>query len=182
MRAGIIVALSVFIIGCDNGVNCPIDPPSCCYNALFGCGTFDLPQGCSCSQYGLFRSYPAANYPRRSAISGSLSGAWQGQLDLVTSTCQGAPPLISGALNISERSGRITVTVPFYGTLRGARTRSGFRVTGEYAPLLSSCKISVRASYASRSKRSGRLVTAVENRCPFTATACSVAYQGTLSH
>ena len=176
------IALIVFCLGgCDNGINCPLDPPSCCYDSLFGCGTFDLPQGCSCSQYGLFRSFRNQTYGR-AITAKSVAGLWQGRLERTFSTCQGAPAVVSGSLNVKERRGKVTVSVPYYGSLRGSRTRSGFSVSGAYAPLFSLCDISVRASFLAHSRKSGKLVAAVENRCKFTQTACTATYQGELAY
>ena len=52
-----IVVTAFALTGCEGGGGvCPWQRPSCCDNNLFGCGPFDLPQGCSCGDY-LSRSF-----------------------------------------------------------------------------------------------------------------------------
>ena len=46
----IAIALALLISGCS-GLNCPFERPDCCDNFVFGCGPFDLPDGCDCGDY-----------------------------------------------------------------------------------------------------------------------------------
>jgi hypothetical protein len=46
----IVIALALLISGCS-GLNCPFERPDCCDNLVFGCGPFDLPDGCDCGDY-----------------------------------------------------------------------------------------------------------------------------------
>lgn len=167
----------VLLVGCDGGVDCPLDPPACCYNSLFGCGTFDLPQGCSCSRYGLSRSLPRrASLSRTKVVS--LGGVWRGTLTKASSSCRNVLSQVRGSYRVTERSGRVVVTIPGMGTLSGRRTPGGFVATGRYQPIFLLCPMTINATYGAKTQSFGGISVAISRRCSERATSCEMLYRG----
>lgn len=178
------LALLVLVQGCSQGGLCPLDTPDCCENYLFGCGTFDLPFGCTCEQYGVFSAtktpkVPSAASSKKSKPTRSLSGTWRGGLTRNKSTCLGAPANLNGVLFATERNGKLTIVVPGYGTLRGSGNAArGYKLRGAYVPFLSSCKADIQATFLSPRAGSARINAKLTYSCG--SRSCSAEYQGNL--
>jgi len=170
----VLIVLLSQIAGCGGGLNCPFDPPECCYNQLFGCGPFDLPFGCECSAYGLARSGAVAPAKARSKEGGSL-----GELTRMASTCPGSPQRVKGNLEIKARRRAISVRVPGYGTFRGIRRGGRYRVKGSHAPVTPTCPAQVRASIEPRTDSSAAFKVRVGYGCG-AVELCSARYVGTV--
>jgi hypothetical protein len=173
----LIVAL-LASVGCSGGLNCPFQRPQCCDNALFGCGTFDLPQGCSCDDYlsralrdkGLF-SAPLVN---ARALT-SANGTWRLSLSQTQSSCPGMLRIVSGNVDIRERRGRVSVKTPGYGTLRGRTSRGILRASGVYKPFVAGCSASVSSTMTVRTGQ-GPVRTSIDVNCG--QLQCSMVYEG----
>ncbi len=170
--------------GCEGGIDCPIDPPACCENVVFGCGLFDLPQGCSCSQYGLaYTKLPpapltAAVAPR--SVSPGLSGNWSGILQRGATTCSTLPAALRGSVRVAERKGIVNVTIAGYGQLRGKTTTAGYSVTGRYSVPFSSCSAKLATKFTTLRRGTGKAQVQIDYSCSKSKYACSAQYRGTL--
>jgi len=174
----------LLFVGCGGGLNCPIDPPSCCYNQLFGCGTFDLPLGCECEDYGLafarigFRASPAKQLS--STPSGRMSGIWSGMLEQTSSSCLGAPAEIGGVIKVRERGDKVTVSVPRYGKLRGTkRGRRALKVSKSIKDPLAICSAQVSATLKGSKPGVAAARANVEYGC-ISGISCTIDYSGTV--
>lgn len=160
------------VTGCGGGLNCPFDPPNCCYNQLFGCGPFELPFGCDCASYGLARTSPAA------LGAATPDGAVRaGDVARVSSSCPGAPKRVRGNLKIHAGRSAITVRVPGYGTLRGVRRGSVYVARGSYAPVTPTCRARVRATLEPTDRASMRISVRVGYGCG-RVELCAARYVG----
>ena len=177
---GSIFLLILFFVGCADGIDCPFDTPSCCYNVLFGCGPFDLPSGCSCSRYGLsYHGASSAFFSPRAATTHSFSGIWSGTLLQESSECSSFLREISGILSVRELRNRIIVTVPGYGRMRGLKNSRGFGVSGQYFMPFSRCKSSIQATFMELESGVGSLQVRLGTGCN-AQPRCSASYQGTI--
>ena len=170
-----LIAVSLIAGACTGGIDCPINPPECCYNVLTGCQLFDMPQGCSCSDYGL--SYHRVGLALGSS-RGALSGQWSGILQRKTASCTWMKSRIMGSIAISDQNGRISARIPGYGTIRGRSNSRGCTAAGSYRPLLF-CAANVRTNFVSTGSGVGRLDAAVDYSCGG-KTRCTAAYSGVM--
>ena len=146
--------LTLGAIGCTGGGGggfCPFNIPSCCYDTLFGCGTFDLPAGCSCSDYGymarvntknLFPSKPATRSLR---VKGDMTGTWSGILNQKSKSClMFTLKQVNGVASIRDQKRSVFVTIPGYGRLTGRKNGKVTSAMGSYnGKLLCSSSIAV---------------------------------------
>jgi hypothetical protein len=169
-----LVILLLFLSGCGGGLNCPIDPPNCCYNALFGCGPFDLQFGCECADYGL--SVPEISYSRVN----EAAAIWFAKLTQEKSSCLAAPKKISGNLKITESKRSVRIEVPGYGVLHGkGSAKLGYKLSGQYKIPLSTCSAKITGAYKKNSSNRAMLNTVVSYTCLFAPT-CQTSYRGML--
>ena len=177
--------LSLLLLGgCDSGIDCPLDPPDCCYDVLFGCQLFDMPMGCSCSQYGLGFATSAKTAPRKKALTTTpanrLSGNWSGNLKQSSSSCRGVPKSISGRMHITQRKNKVSIEVPQYGKLRGkVAGRRGFAVVRRYALPIPLCNAFIEADMRSNKPGVGAASAQVNVYCG-SEKLCSASYNGAL--
>ena len=182
MRWPLIILISVLLSGCGGGLNCPADPPACCYNQLFGCGTFDLPFGCECSAYGLGSATLASSTKQPKILAAtpaySVSGRWGGKLLEESSSCAGTLPFVSGVAQVRERSGKVRVSISGYGTLRGSmRGRRGFSATGIYELALTGCEAHIALNLKASGVATGDVVANMELYCG-SVPICEAQYRG----
>lgn len=171
------------LVSCGGGFNCPIDPPSCCYNVLFGCGLFDLPGGCSCDDYGLgFRTglVTRGAASNANAVPG-LAGTWRGTLARQSTTCSYALPKVSGGIKINSRGDSLRLSVPGFGDLFGSR---GKNVRANRAALQGmyrrgNCLADVRANLSTRRAGLSEARVKVTLACG-RADVCRSLYSGVL--
>lgn len=176
--------LSLAFSSCDGGYDCPLDPPECCYNVLTGCQLFDMPQWCSCSQYGLYsaqlKKASASIETLQQYISRpGLSGSWRGILRRAYSVCPASLPQVSGVVSIRQKKTRVYVTVPGYGVLRGRTNKRGFSAQGTYRAF-NVCTARASLNFKSKTRGSGEADAAVSTSCFSTQGQCTMKYRGTV--
>lgn len=173
--------LALVLSGCSGGFNCPFEKPSCCDNALFGCGTFDLPSGCSCSDY--FSSAVNKIDSRtlkvaRATVRARFSGAWRVALSRGQATCPATPASLQGSVGISQTGNRISLRVPGYGTVRGVARGNGFEADSNYSSLPLSCSAKLHVSVGLVSPNSASVAVQTTVTCPKAVQGCSASYSG----
>ena len=188
-----LIVLVIGIAGCDSGngsLGCGGSTPSCCYDSLFGCGTFDLPFGCSCSFYGLYFKEGKA-LPKALASTTNLNGTWSGMMKRTASSCPALLPEVVGTAQVRESHGKVTVRASTYGRLTGTAHGKGYVVSGKYLPSSSQsssqslsqsssmCSAQVRVSFTRRSSYAGIARATINYSCD-SKPICSAIYNGAL--
>jgi hypothetical protein len=191
--AACLIVLSGLLWGCASGFNCPFDRPSCCDNVVFGCGTFDLPSGCSCSDYFL-RSFNGTTLPQTPAQSVMISarsrvraqrvaaaGTWRATAQKTDfAACPLFPNNVTATLLLRETGSRVSMKLLGYGTMRGLRARNTVRAKGAYKVSALGCVAFVQ-SQLSLTNPSGSAYTVTLNwSCQSKANSCSATYQGSI--
>ena len=189
--AACLIVLSGLLWGCSGGFNCPFDKPACCDNVVFGCGAFDLPDGCSCEDYAL-RSFSGAKrddaHPQSALMSVdstararaiSASGTWRSiGHKTVSASCPLFPNRVTRTLIIRQTGARVRVKMMGYGTLRGTRARNTVRAQGAYKVPALGCIAFVRSQLSVESAVSSPHTVAIDWRCQQRINSCSVTYRG----
>jgi hypothetical protein len=172
------------LTGCNsNGLNCPIDPPDCCENVLFGCGTFDIPDGCSCSDYPFLSSklHSLKEQKVRVASSATLAGMWRVALTKSSSSCSLAPQTAISTVRVRDAKGRFSIVVPGYGTLSGKSRKGSGEASGTYRIFGPKCTARVSARLATTGAKlnlEGTSVMTVNVNCPIQKLQCTAKYAG----
>lgn len=185
MRKHFIIAfIAASVVGCDNGFNCPMDPPSCCFNLVFGCGLFDLPAGCSCSDFSSVLVAPArlaspknlrTSDNTKISKSPGISGHWDGDLGRVENSCSVSLSQISGKITVKKVGDKATISVPNYGALQGRNRGALTTARGVYRQ--SGCQANVGASI--RNWRAGRARAIVNTQISCkSGLSCSAKFVG----
>jgi hypothetical protein len=183
------LALAAFFLiftafsGCGGGFNCPFDRPSCCDNILFGCGPFDLPQGCSCSDFFSYSSRGSFAVKRGELMrmtATTAAGRWRVRLNRQSSNCRNVLSTVVSNMTLSQSGSRVTLTAPGIATMRGTRTNNTINTTGQYTPLLfigCDAQLSSRMQLTANDKASvtGSVKIICKNR---PANNCSASYSG----
>jgi hypothetical protein len=181
---GTIVALVFALAGCEGGGgNCPWNRPSCCDNHLFGCGPFDLPQGCSCGDYlsRSFRGDPLQSKaaPVRQTLN-SLQGTWRALLTKNGNDCSYLKKQTTTTVLIRERNQQITMKLLGLATLRGNRVGRNVRTRGQMRVPLSQCSAEVKSDVTLSSANAGTISGTINVTCRSQNLSCSAAYSGAL--
>ena len=181
--AAIVVCLCA-LAGCDGGGgSCPWDRPSCCDNVLFGCGPFDLPQGCSCGDY-FSRSFQGA--PLQSQAGPALrtltttEGTWRVTLTKAGDGCSYLKKQTTATVLIRERNQQVSLKLLGFVTLRGNRIGRAVRTRGRLKAPLSRCAADIRSDINLSSLRAGSISGAVNVSCARQALSCSATYTGNM--
>lgn len=173
--------------GCAGGFDCPFERPSCCDNVLFGCGPFDLPNGCSCGDYfsKSFTGVPLPKHlPRQTLLSakGGLTdatGTWRvtgAKTNL--KTCPTLPRSATSTLLIREENKKVSIKLLGYSTLRGNRFGEVIRAQGAYKMPLLGCEAFIKTEMTPTSAANSSVTTTVDWRCKVASRSCSVTYKG----
>lgn len=168
------------VSGCG-GVNCPFTRPACCENALFGCGPFDLPQGCSCSDYfsrsfsGVPKSQFTAAIPSSRQI---FDSTWRVSLEKRSGDCSYLSNSFQTTLLVRSQGRRLLVRAPGYSRLRGSRTSRSMKVSGKRQISFPRCAIKLDASISLTSSSQGTAQGAIEITCITPALSCSATFSG----
>ena len=190
MRRVWVGALSaIFLVGMAGcgGLSCPFQRPSCCDNVLFGCGTFDLPDGCSCSDYFLSSSSAVskmltrevAPMSRARRVSRSTTGVWRLTARKADSAaCPYLPRTIQRKVVVRESRGRAEMKVPGLLSLSGSRSGDTIALGGERSLRQYGCEAKVNATISLASGRSGSVRLVLDNRCVSANLRCAVTYVG----
>lgn len=182
------LALLAFIAsGCSGGFDCPFDRPACCDNVLFGCGPFDLPNGCSCGDY-FIKSFSGAvkstQGPRSETVSAldlsDATGTWRaaGQKQ-IKSACPLLPITPTTTLLIREESQRVSMKVQGITTLKGLRVGKVIKVQGAYKVPGIGCEAFIKAEFTPSNVSTSPLTSTIDVRCINKKLSCNVSYKGT---
>jgi hypothetical protein len=144
---GAVIIVILALSACEGGGgNCPWERPSCCDNHLFGCGPFDLPQGCSCADYfsRSFQGFPisAKVAPVRQTIA-TTQGTWRALLSKGGSGCSYLKRQTTATVLIRERNQQVTMKFLGLATLRGARVGRTVRARGRMPVPGSRCSATI---------------------------------------
>ena len=180
----ILVAL-LFASGCTGGGgNCPWERPSCCDNNLFGCGPFDIPQGCSCGDYfsRSFQGFPLQQkaVPRRSTLN-TMEGTWRVSLQKNGSGCSYLSKQSTATLLVRERSQQVSVKLLGFVTLRGSRTGKNVKPRGQIKMPYPRCTADVTTDITLSSATTGTLTGTIAVTCQNQSLSCAASYNGSLS-
>lgn len=187
MKTSWCVALvfAVFAVsGCEGGGgSCPWERPSCCDNVLFGCGPFDLPQGCSCGDY-FSRSFQGS--PLQSQVQSSrravatTEGTWRVTLTKSGEGCSYLKRASTATVLIRERDQQVSMKLLGFVTLRGNRVGRAVRTRGRLKVPFSRCAADVKSDISLSSLRAGSVSGKVEVSCLNQALSCSAVYTGSI--
>lgn len=178
--------LTSVITGCAGGFDCPFERPACCENVLFGCGPFDLPNGCSCGDYFL-KSFNGFNLPNQNPPQTSLwakgltdvTGTWRATgMKTNSNSCPTLPRSATSTLLIREENKKVSVKLLGYSTLRGNRVGELVRVQGAYKVPLLGCEAFIKTELNPTSAANSPITTTVDWRCKVPSRSCSVTYTG----
>ena len=176
-----LLIVSFMMMSCNGGASCPFERPSCCDNALFGCGPFDLPQGCSCGDYfsrsfsgGALRVHP------KSGKRGELSsdGIWRVALERTSGGCSYLDDKINQTLLIRERNRKVVVTILGVSTLRGNRMNREAKVRGQFRTISPRCVAEMRGDLSMVSASSLNVSSFVSVVCKQKELSCTASYAG----
>jgi hypothetical protein len=187
MRRWSIVVLVVCLyslVGCEGGGgSCPWERPSCCDNVLFGCGPFDLPQGCSCGDY-FSRSFQGAplqsqSESARRALT-TTEGTWRVTLTKSGDGCSYLKKQTTATVLIRERNQQVSLKLLGFVTLRGSRVGRTMRTRGRLKVPFSRCAADVKSDINLSSLRAGTVSGSVAVSCAREGLSCSATYSGSL--
>jgi hypothetical protein len=171
----------VVIVGCDSGASCPFDRPTCCDNALFGCGPFDIPQGCSCEDY-FSRAFSGAPLQKK-IMSGkirevSTGGTWRISLKRTGAACAYLSEKITRTVLIRERRGNVTAKIVGFANLRGDRVGRNAKLRGQLKVPVSRCVANMVADFRLVSAPQALVTGTVTVQCKDARLTCDAAYSG----
>lgn len=184
---GISLFLITVLVGCEGGGSCPWERPKCCDNSLFGCGPFDLPQGCSCNDYfsrsfqGLpLQSQAAPNItPLKRAVT-TAQGTWRISLQKTSQGCSYLSKQSTSTLLIREKSRKVSVKALGVVSLRGKREGRRVKTRGEFKSPYPSCVADIKTVMTLTSATAGTVSATVDVLCTNQALSCSASYVGSV--
>lgn len=184
LKVSLIIPMLGFL-GCNGILDCPIDPPSCCYNIFFGCDIFEIPEGCTCSQYGLGLSSSSLQTKVLSVRPNSQTkkspgfiGNWSGKLKRVSTNCTNTLRTVDGEVRIRKDKQGFRIDIPGYGKLFAEDNHRRIRAKGVYN--VASCQAEILASL--QSIRAGVAKTDVSFRYLCRKDfQCSAKYNGVIN-
>jgi hypothetical protein len=180
-RLALISLITILASGCDGGGSCPFQRPSCCDNQLFGCGPFDMPQGCSCDDY-LSRSFQGAalrsSAERKAPPSDSTEGTWRVSLRKVTPGCPQLSRQSQRTIIARERRRRVELKLLGYANLRGSRAARLVRARGQYRTLFPRCVADAQVKMSLIDPRSARVSAEIQVSCAQSALSCAATFEG----
>lgn len=173
------------VSGCSGGFTCPFNRPACCDNVLFGCGTFELPGGCSCSDYFLnanfarqYRMVSYRQFPKRAAPMSS--GTWR---IVATKDDPSSCPLLlqrlSRKVRIRESARQALLNVPGILTLEGKRVGNKLGLSGERSISSLGCRAKMGATVTLRRALIADVRISINAKCRNPTLSCNATYQGT---
>jgi len=176
--------LAIIVAGCNGGGgNCPWERPSCCDNNLFGCGPFDLPQGCSCGDYSSrsFQGFPlmtrAAPPPSTSL---SMNGTWRLALQKNGSACTYLSKQSTSTVLVRERKQQVSMKLVGFTTLRGNRIGKALKPRGRMRIPHPKCSAEVDADVTLTGPATANVVGTVTVTCLDQSLSCTTTYRGNL--
>jgi hypothetical protein len=174
----------LLVSGCNGGGgSCPWERPSCCDNNLFGCGPFDLPQGCSCGDYfsRSFQGFPIRSkaVPVRQSLA-STEGTWRVSLTKNGSGCSYLKRQTTATVLIRERNQQVSMKLLGFATLRGNRVGRNVRARGQVKVPFSQCAADVTSAISLASAISGSVRGTVAVSCATQNLSCTASYSGNI--
>lgn len=182
-RALLFSFVAILFVGCDGGVNCPWDRPSCCDNALFGCGPFDLPQGCSCGDYfsRSFQGVPLAKRASRAPMTAnSMEGTWRASLQKNGGGCGYLSRNTTATVLVRERQRQVSLKMLGFVTLRGNRFGKNVKPKGQVKLPLRRCTADIATDISLTSAASGTVAGTIRVACQNQTLSCVTSYSGHL--
>jgi hypothetical protein len=174
---------ALLLIGCEGGGNCPWNRPSCCNNKLFGCGPFDIPQGCSCSNYfsRSFQGFPLEHKatPPRSTLN-TMEGTWRVALQKSGGGCSYLNKQSTATVLVRERNQQVTVKLLGFVTLRASRSGRNLKPRGQLKLPYLRCTADVTSDINLSSATTAALTGNVVVSCLKKSLSCSASYTGYL--
>lgn len=171
---------AVILTGCEGG-NCPFQRPACCDNALFGCGPFDLPNGCSCGDY-FSRSFRGAiQQPRENLFTRadlSMDGTWRVSLTKTSGGCSYLQKTAKGTLLVRERSKKVSIKVRGVATLRGDRRNKRVGARGQVKSVFPKCTASISSAFTLIDSMNANVSGGVVVSCSNSSLSCQASYEG----
>jgi hypothetical protein len=181
IQAVVLVCVStVALVGCEGG-NCPFQRPACCDDNLFGCGPFDLPTGCSCSDYfsrsfqGVTKSKQATLFTRADL---SMDGTWRVALTKTSGGCSYLQDSPKATLLVRERSRQVSVKLRGVTTLKGGRYGKRINARGQYKTLFPRCAAALTSKFSLVDSMNASIDGTVVVSCQNTALSCHASYAG----
>jgi hypothetical protein len=179
-----LVVTAFALTGCEGGGgSCPWQRPSCCDNNLFGCGPFDLPQGCSCGDY-ITRSFQGMPIGAQSSQSrqsfASVEGTWRASLIKNGDGCSYLKKQTTSTVLIRDRNQQVSMKVLGLATLRGNRVGRNIRTRGRVKVPLSQCTANVTSAVSLSSATVGVINGTIVVSCANEKLSCSASYSGNL--
>jgi hypothetical protein len=170
---------AITVSGCA-GVSCPFNRPACCDNALFGCGPFDLPQGCSCSDYfsRSFSGAPISQAARQISSRGVQDSTWRIALEKRSGSCSYLRNSIQTTLLIRSQGKQLQVKALGYPRLRGTRSSRSMKMRGKHQLSFPACTVQLDASILLTNPSQGTAQGSVEISCSASSLSCSATYSG----
>jgi hypothetical protein len=162
------------------GVSCPLTRPACCDNALFGCGPFDLPQGCSCGDYfsRSFSGAPKSVATKQASSRGIQDSTWRISLERKSGDCSYLRNSIQTTLLIRSVGRQIQAKALGYPRLRGTRTSRSMKMRGKRQTGFAACTVQLDASIILTNPSEGTAQGSIEISCPASDLSCSATYYG----
>jgi len=170
------------IVSCSGGGSCPFERPSCCDNALFGCGPFDLPQGCSCGDYfsrsfsGSALGVRAESEKKKAALT--TNGSWRVALARTSGGCAYLDERVNQTLLIRERNKRLVVKVIGVGTMKGDRVDREAKVRGQFKTLSPLCVTEMWGDVRLVSSSALNVSSSIAVTCKEKKLSCTASYSG----
>lgn len=170
----------MFLVGCEGG-NCPFQRQACCDNALFGCGPFDLPTGCSCGDY-FSRSFQGQPLQRRERLftraNLSMDGSWRVTLTKTAGGCSYLQKSTKGTLLVRERAKKVSVKLRGVATLKGDRRDKRVRARGQFKSLFPKCTAAISSTFTLVDSMNANVSGGVQVSCSNSALSCQASYEG----
>lgn len=181
IRSVVLASLALmFFTGCEGG-NCPFQRPACCDNALFGCGPFDLPTGCSCGDY-FSRSFQGITKTKKEGLFTkadlSMDGTWRVSLSKTSGGCSYLQNATKGTLLVRERSKQVSLKLRGVTTLKGNRSNKRVRARGQYKSFFPKCTASLSSTFDLIDSMNANVAGTVVIACQNSTLSCQASYAG----
>lgn len=175
------IALLLAAMGCGGGFSCPFTRPSCCDNAIFGCGPFDLPQGCSCNEYAL-RTFSGELKSSASKASQSPRAprdeTWRVALQKTSGNCSYLSNSVTSTVLIRTAGTRVQIRPIGYPTLRGTRSGRSTRVRGTQSVGMLRCQATLSGVISHISSPRGATSASIDMACQNSTLSCRATFTG----
>lgn len=175
------LAILLCLTSCNGGASCPFERPNCCDNALFGCGPFDIPEGCSCGDY-FSKSFYGGTLPVTPSIrmssESTMEGTWRVGLTKKTSGCSYLQKSTNQTIIIRERNKKVSMKVLGMTILRGDRVNRAAKMRGQYRLIAPRCTANLTSDLILTTPSQGILTGEIKVQCVDKRLSCEASYTG----